>query len=300
VSSALEELLTRARGGRHHVALIGAESDHLSEIAARLEQSGVGRVTAIGGDGLVPSTDGRLGAVAGHLRDRWPERVRDGIHALDLAADPLLFGAGLLLAGEADVLLAASGVPDDLVEDAFRWLLGPERERKGRGSMTYILAGPERLITTATPDTAGPLDAAGVAQLALAAANHRRQAVADNPRVGFLVPPPAQDASHADAEIALAEFKTIAPGIQASVEWAWAQGNGHSTGRFRTGPNILIFPDPVSGHLAHEFLRDAAESRVIGPLFPGDRWAVVGLGAGSEADDIVAVASVAAAGLRGA
>jgi len=300
VSSALEGLLTRARGGRHHVALIGGEDDRLSEIAGRLEQSGVGQVTLIGGDGLVPSGDARLSEVAGHLRDRWPERVRDGIHALDLAADPLLFGAGLLLAGEADVLLAASGVPDDLVEDAFRWLLGPERERKGRGWMTYILAGPERLITTATPDTAGPLDAAGVAQLALAAANHRRQAVADTPRVGFLVASPTQDASHADAEVALAEFKAIAPGIQASVEWAWAQGDGRATGRFRAGPNILIFPDPVSGHLAHEFLRDAAGSRVIGPLFPGDRWAVVGLGAGTEADDIVAVASVAAAGLRGA
>lgn len=300
MSTALEALLTRARGGRHHVALIGSAADQLSEIAGKLEQSGMGRVTVIGGDGLVPSADPRLGAVAGHLRDRWPERVRDGIHGLDLAADPLLFGAGLLLAGEADVLLAGSGIPNDLVEDAFRWLLGPERERKGRGAMTYILAGPERLITTATPDTAGPLDAAGVAQLALATANHRRQAVADTPRVGFLVAPPAQDASHADAEVALAEFKKIAPGIQASVEWAWAQGDGRAAGRFRAGPNILIFPDPVSGHLAHEFLRDAAASRVIGPLFPGDRWAVVGLGAGSEADDIVAVASVAAAGLRGA
>jgi hypothetical protein len=55
----------------------------------------------------------------------------------------------------------------------------------------------------------------------------------------------------------------------------------------------------VSGHLAHGLLREAAGSRLLGPLFADDRWAVAGFGDGAGTEDIVAVATVAAAGLRG-
>jgi hypothetical protein len=134
--------------------------------------------------------------------------------------------------------------------------------------------------------------------VALAAANHRHRALDDQPRVAFLVPPPALDASHADAEFALAEFRVVAPGIQAGVEWSWAGTEPASQGpRFRARPNVLIFPDPVSGHLAHALLRDATAARIWGPLFPDERWAVAGLSDGLLTDDIVAVATLAAAGI---
>jgi hypothetical protein len=62
----------------------------------------------IGSGGTKPEDHPRLGAVAALLRSRRPNQVRDGIHALDLAADPLRLAAGLVapadcvLAGELD------------------------------------------------------------------------------------------------------------------------------------------------------------------------------------------------------
>ncbi len=295
--SPLERLLARARNGQPRLVLVGAPDCDLGSLRGLLERGGFGPPMVIGQGGLVPADDPRLQGVAIKLRERWPERVRDGIHALDLASDPLLFAAGLVLSGEADVLLALPGVSPDRLEETYRWLLGPDRATRGRGALRYLETTDGRLLTTVVPDTAGPLDARGLAQLALSAAAHRQRAVGDAPSVAFLVPPPTRDASHADAEMALAEFRAGAPGLAGSVAWDWAEA-ADTAPRFPPRPNVLIFPDPVSGHLAHGLLRDAAAARTLGPLFPEGRWAVAGL-EGSQHDDIVAVAAVAAAGLRG-
>lgn len=300
--TALGAVLERARAGRPGLVLVSDGDPDPGPVAERLAREGLGPTVVLGPGGLRPADDPRLPTVAVRLRERWPERVRDGIHALDLAAEPLLFAAGLVLTGEARLLLAGRGIPADAVEDVFRWILGAERASRGRGAVRYVLAADDRLLTTVAPDTAGPLDTRELAQLALAAATHRGRAVGDQPRVAFLVPPPAQDASHADAELAVSELRALAPGVAASVEWDWAGSvPGPETGagpRFRQRPNVLIFPDPVSGHLAHGLLRDAAGARILGPLLPEERWAVAGLAEASGIDDIVAVAAVAAAGLR--
>lgn len=295
--SPLQRLLARPRNGQPRLVLVGAPDFDLDSLRGLLERTGFGPPTVVGPGGIVPADDPRLQTVAVRLRERWPERVRDGIHALDLASDPLLFAAGLVLSGEADVLLALPGVSPDRLEETYRWLLGADRATRGRGALRYLETTDGRLLTTVVPDTAGPLDARGLAHLALSAAAHRQRAVGDAPSVAFLVPPPTRDASHADAEMALAEFRAGAPGLAATVAWDWAEGV-EAGPRFPPRPNVLIFPDPVSGHLAHGLLRDAAAARTLGPLFPEGRWAVAGL-EGSQHDDIVAVAAVAAAGLRG-
>ena len=275
----------------------------LDQVAARagLEAKGIGPITSIGDGGIDPLTDPRLGAVARVLRECWPERVRDGIHALDLAANPLLFAAGLTQRGDFDVCLGGTAIPLDAMEEAARWIAGPERNTKGRGHLAYLAATDGRLITLVVPDSAGPLDARVIAQLGLMAVTHRSRVVGDGPRLGLLVAPPTQDASHADAEIALSEFRAVAPGITASVEWDWPpELEGGEAGRFRSGPNVLIFPDPVSGHLAQLLLRDAAGLKAWGPLFPGSRSVLAGAPEGATPTDITAVAMLAAAGLMGA
>ena len=296
--SGLEQVVERARAHPARVVLVAGGDPAVGRAAELLSAAAGAAVTVVGDGGIVPADDPRLGRIAALLRDRWPERVRDGIHALDLAADPLLFAAGLLLSGEAAICVAAGSTPPDAVEDGYRWILGADRATMGRGAIRYVVAADGRLLTTGTPDTAGPLDAKGVAQLALMAARHRGRAVGDEPRVAFLVPPPSVDASHADAEVAVAELRSLAPGLAGSVEWSWPAVDGPGP-RFRTRPNVLILPDPISGHLAHALLRDAGRVQVWGPLFPADRWAVAGISEGSSAEDIAAVATVAAAGLAG-
>ena len=299
--TALTAVFERTRGRKPRVAFIGQGEGLMESAAERLGADGLGTPTIIGLGGVDPSQDQRLGEVAQVLRERWPERVRDGIHALDLAANPLLFAAGLTAAGAVDVCVAGTAVPMDSLEEAARWLIGPERSARGRGSVCYVATNDDRLLAFGVPDTAGPLDAKGIAQLALTAASHRHQATGEAARVAFLVAPPSQDASHADAELGLAAFRAVAPGVSASVEWDWSTTPEDPAGRtrFRSRPNVLIFPDPVAAHLALLLVRDAAGLRTWGPLFPGGRWVLAGVSEG-EATDVMTVAALAGAGLTGA
>lgn len=297
--SGLDAVMERARRRSARIGLIGQGDGSVEAAAAEVTRLGLGTPTIFGPGGVDPSSDRRLSKVAQALRDRWPERVRDGIHALDLAAHPLLFAAGLTAAGELDVLIGGTAVPIDAMEEAARWVMGPDRAVQCRGNLGYFSSLDGRLVTMVMPDSAGPLDAKGIARLALTAANHRGAAAGDQPVAGFLVAPPSQDASHADAELALAELRLLAPGISASVEWNWAQV-APDQGRFRSGPNVLIFPNQVAGHLAQVVLRDAAGLRVWGPLFPGGTWTLGGVPDLADQSDIVAVIALAAAGTAAA
>lgn len=299
--SSFEEVRTRARGRGARIVMIGQGDGSLESAAATLAANGTAVVTIVGEGGVLPTQDPRFGRVAAVLRERWPARVRDGIHALDLATNPLLFAIGLTARGDADICLGGTAIPLDALEEAGRWLRGADRDTVGRGHLSYLETADRRLVTTVSPDSAGPLDAKGMARLALLASDHRTRVVGDQSRVGFLVAPPSQDASHADAELALGEFRALAPGITASVEWNWTLDPvSGDPGRFRSGPNVLIFPDPVSGHLAELLLRDAAGLKSWGPMFPGGGWTLAGVPEGAKPADIVAVATLATAGVAGA
>lgn len=297
--SALNTVLAEARRRQARIGLIGQGDGSMEAAGAEVTRQGLGSVTLLGPGGIEPTRDPRLPLAAQALRERWPERVRDGIHALDLAAHPLLFAAGLTAAGQLDVVIGGTAVPIDALEEAARWVMGPERGVQCRGNLGYFAASDGRLVTVVIPDSAGPLDANGMARLALTAANHRGRTAGDLPVIGVLVAPPSQDASHADAELALAELRLLAPGITASVEWNWAQ-SGPGAGPFRPGPNVLIFPNQVAGHLAQVVLRDGAGLRVWGPLFPGGAWALGGVPDAADQSDIVAVIALAAAGTAAA
>lgn len=295
--TSFDQMSARARARKARIGLIGQGDGSMEAAGKRLVDEGFGTVAVIGEGGLDPSKDRRLGAVAETLRQCWPERVRDGIHALDLAAHPLLFAAGLTARGDLDVCLGGTACPVDAMEEAARWVTGPERGGRGRGSLSYLPIDAGTVLTLAIPDSAGPLDVRGVASLALTAANHRSRVVGDSARVGLLVAPPTQDASHADAELALAQLRELAPGLDASVEWGWSFADETDGSRFRQGPNVLIFPDPVSGHLAQLLLRDAAGRKTLGPLYAGGIWTLAGVPEGATPNDVVSVAIVAAAGL---
>lgn len=293
--TALETVIQQARRRSARIGLIGQGDGSVEAAADEVTRLGIGTPAIFGPGGIEPSRDPRLPKVAQALRERWPERVRDGIHALDLAAHPLLFAAGLTAAGELDVVVGGTAVPIDAMEEAARWVMGPDRAVQCRGNLGYFASLDGRLVTMVLPDSAGPLDAKGIARLALTAANHRGKAAGDQPVAGFLVAPPSQDASHADAELALTELRALAPGISASVEWNWTQAVGEA-GRFQSGPNVLIFPNQVAGHLAQVVLRDAAGLRVWGPLFPGGSWTLGGVPDAADQSDFVAVIALAAAG----
>src|ERR1051326_8723444 len=121
----LDHLLTRARESGARVVLAGGDEAALHAAADQLRKAGLARVGVVGAGGIEPENDPRHLKVAELLRARAPERVRDGIHARDLAADPLRFAGGLLALGDTDAVVAGPGVSVRALADLARWTLGP-------------------------------------------------------------------------------------------------------------------------------------------------------------------------------
>src|SRR4029077_2973764 len=77
-----------------------------------------------GARGGEPEHDPRLQRVANHLRSRRPDKIRDGVHALEIASEPLNFGAGLVALGEADGCLGGALCATADVIRAALWAIG--------------------------------------------------------------------------------------------------------------------------------------------------------------------------------
>ncbi|MGH7594074.1 MAG: phosphate acyltransferase, partial [Gemmatimonadales bacterium] len=113
----------RAAGQRARIAFAEGSDPRVQIAAATLVRLGIADPVLIGVD-LDPARHPRLGAIGERLRQRRPGAVRDGVHALDLATDPVRFAAGLVAIGDADGCLAGAVVPTAEVIRAGLWLIG--------------------------------------------------------------------------------------------------------------------------------------------------------------------------------
>ncbi|HTL04416.1 MAG TPA: phosphate acyltransferase [Gemmatimonadales bacterium] len=161
----LDGLLARAAPCAARLLLTGGDQELLVQAASQLAGAGLARVQVIGSGGATPETHPRLEAVATLLRARAPERVRDAIHALDLAADPLRFALGLLALGDADCVVAGPGISIAELVEATVWTLG-QPDGEGFRFAGWLALGDGRLVGFADCVDAAPLDAASRERLA--------------------------------------------------------------------------------------------------------------------------------------
>src|SRR6185312_3247202 len=77
------------RAARRRARLVRCEGDDTRVHAPgqQLRQNNVVEPIVLGWDGLNPAKDPRLSRIAKFLRERLPVRIRDGVPALDVAAD---------------------------------------------------------------------------------------------------------------------------------------------------------------------------------------------------------------------
>ena len=92
--------------------------------AERLRAERIAEPIVLGGDGVPTGDDPRLARIAQFLRDRRPDRIVDGVHALDLASMPVNFGAALVALGEADAAVAGAVCPTRDTIRAALWAIG--------------------------------------------------------------------------------------------------------------------------------------------------------------------------------
>ncbi|MEK6688547.1 MAG: phosphate acyltransferase [Gemmatimonadota bacterium] len=297
------QLRERARGLGARIVLPEGTDLRVQAAAEIIRREKIGEPILLGESGIVPSRHPALSRVADLLRRRRPERVRDGVHALDLAADPIRLGAGLVALGEADGCLAGAVTPTADVIRAALWAIGTDA--RGLLSSAFYLGLPDgRVITFTDCAVVVDPDPDELAAIAVAAANDRRRLAGDEPVVAFLsystqgsAAGPAVD----KVRDALERFRALAPGVAADGELQVDAALVPEVAR-RKAPgsvvagaaNVLVFPNLDAGNIAYKLVERLAGATATGPVFQGLSRPMSDLSRGATADDIVDSAAIAA------
>jgi len=297
-------LVERAARLKARVVLCEGGDPRVSQAAERLRSERIVEPIVLGGSGLDTARDSRLGRIAEYLRERRPERVRDGVHALDLAADPLHFGAALVALGEADGCVAGAVCPTGDVVRAALWAIGTAPGVSLVSSSFYMVL-PNDTVLTFTDCAVVPEPTPGqLAEIALAAARDRSRLVGDSPRVAFLSYSTKGSAGGphvARVQEAAAHFQQLAPNIQSDGELqADAALNAEVGERKAPGSsvagraNVLVFPDLDAGNIGYKLTQWLGGASAIGPILQGLARPMADLSRGATPDDIVEVAAMIA------
>lgn len=299
-----EELRERAAGRRARIVLPEGDDPRVRAAADILDRLGIADPILFDRDAHRPALHAQFSAVAEHLRARRPGAVRDGVHALDLASDPVRCGAGLVGIGAADGCVAGAVATTADVVRAALWAIGLREGLNTVSSAMYHGLTDGRVLTYTDIAVLPSPSAEQLADAATAAAADRRALVGDEPVVAFLSYSTKGSAVGPDPsrmQAALERFKLLAPDVVADGELQLdaALVPEVAARKCPDSPvggraNILVFPSLDAANIAYKLTERLAGASAAGPLLQGLARPMSDLSRGASPDDIVDVAAMVA------
>ena len=300
MSDVLDQLRARARQRNARIVLPETHDQRSHSAREQIEQLGLGQVIWVPD----PATDARFDEVAAHVLARRQHKGVTADQARALAAQPLVFGAGLVALGHADCGVSGAAHATADVIRAGLICLGTAPAIPLVSSMFLLVRG-EEVLSFADCGVIPDPDAQQLVHIANATAANHRLFTGQEPRVAFLSFSTRGSADHPKVDkmrTAGERFRAVCPDVIADGELQFdaayvpevAQRKSPDS-KLAGRANVLIFPDLDAGNIAYKLAERLAGFAAYGPLLQGFAKPWLDLSRCCSDRDIVGVATIASA-----
>lgn len=300
MADVLSELRERAKRRRARIVLPETLDPRTASARAILERDQLCEVVWVED----PCHDPRLDEVAALLYSRRKHKGLDEVGAMALAAQPVMFGAGLVALGHADAgVTGAAHATADVIR-AGLFCLGTAESIPLVSSMFLMVRGKE-VLSFADCGVVPDPDPDQLVHIANATAQNHQRFTGEAPRVAFLSFSTRGSADHdmvRKVRAAAERFRATHPEIASDGELQFdaAYVPAVAARKCQDSPlqgraNVFVFPDLHAGNLAYKITERLGGFQAFGPLLQGLRKPYLDLSRGCSADDIAGVAVIASA-----